>query len=229
MPQPVGLKFSPPDTDVAVRKFLEAERRRVREWSSSVVKEVHEQRDGALRRLDEVAGTLGLAAPPKATSTSRARSKKSSKPTAAARAAERRAAVHRFLSERGIPMAFREIQTAMRLSDFSTRSALKRLVEEGMVAQTGVGSSTRYQARMDGSAGNNVSAPAGPSPQIGTAQGSLLAIIGERTLASAEELGQATDLSAEEVERECGTLIREGEIRMARSNGRPVYILNKAA
>lgn len=229
MAQAVGLKFSPPDTDVAVRKFLEAERRRVREWSSSVVKEVHEQRDGALRRLEEVAGTLGVVVPPKATSTSSARSKKNSKPTAAARAAERRAAVHRFLSERRIPMAFREIQTALRLSDFSTRSALRRLVEEGMVAQTGVGSSTRYQARTDESAGSKVSAPDGPVPQDGTAQGSLLAIIEERALASSEELGQATDMSAEEVERECGKLIREGEIRMARSNGRPVYVLNKAA
>ncbi len=222
-------KFSPPDTDVAVRKFLEAERRRIREWSSSVVKEVHEQRDSALRRLEEVAGTLGLSVPPKATSTSRAHSKKQSKPTAAALAAERRVAVHRFLSERGIPLAFREIQTALRLSDFSTRSALRRLVEEGMMVQTGVGSSTRYQARMNGSASSKASRPDSPLSQEGTAQGSLLAIIEERSFASVEELGQATGLPTDEVERECGTLIREGEIRMARSNGRPVYILNKAA
>lgn len=229
MAQAAGLKISPPDTDVAVRKFLEAERRRVREWSTSVVKEVHEQRDGALRRLEEAAGALGLSVLPKVTSTSRARSKKHSKPTAAALAAERRAAIHRFLSERGIPLAFREIQTALRLSDFSTRSALRRLVEEGLVIQTGVGSSTRYQARTDGSAGSQASRSDSPSPQGGTTQGSLLAIIEERSLASLEELGQATGLPADEVERECGALIREGEIRMARSNGRPVYVLNKAA
>jgi DNA-binding transcriptional ArsR family regulator len=220
----------PPDTDPAVRKLLDVEKRKVRDWATGVVKEVHEQRDQALLRFDEVASALGVLAAPKVASTPRTRSKNPRRRSTAVLASERRHAIFRFLSERARPMAFSEIQRELRLTEFSTRSALKRLVEEGKVIRTGTGSSTRYQAKPDGSAAPLGGHARSPEPSDhGSDQGRLLATVVERGFASVEELAQATHLSPEQVERECGALIREGEMRMARPQGRAVYVPGRAA
>lgn len=214
----------PPDPDTAVRKFLDAERRKVRDWAAGIIKETHAQRDRALQRLDKTASTLGVLAPK--VSASQRKSKRKRNRSAAALAAERREAILRFLLEQGRPMALREIRQALRLSEFSIRSALKRLVEERKVIRTGTGSATQYQARPDDSS-MSLGAPA-PSPDPGahgTAQGRILTIVEDRGSASLEELAQATRLSSEQVERECGALILEGEMQMARPNGRSVYVL----
>jgi hypothetical protein len=51
-----------------------------------------------------------------------------------------------------------------------------------------------------------------------------LATLEDRGSASLEELAQALRASREEIQKECGALIREEEIRMARRDGRAVYV-----
>jgi predicted ArsR family transcriptional regulator len=169
---------------------------------------------------------------PKATSGKRQKrgSRKRRSPTAAAVAESRRQAMHRFLVEQGRPTAFSEIHRSLRLSEFSARSALKRLIAEGAVARVGTGSATRYQARSESLADSAPSAGARPLAQAqGTMQGRLLATLEDRGSASLEELAQAVRASREVIEKECGVLIREEEIRMARRDGRAVYVSQGAA
>ncbi len=219
-----------PDTESAVRKVLEAERRKLRAWAAGRVRDIESQRDRRLRGLDQVALALaeGDEAAPKAAPAKQKRSRKKRGQTAAAIAERRRHAVHRFLVEQRRPLGLLEIRRALRLSEFSTRSALKRLIGEEIVLRIGTGSATRYEARPDGSgvpAGEQVPRPGGR----GTVQGRLLATIDDRGSASAEELAQAVRAPREEVQKECGALVREEEIQMARRDGRAVYVSRRAA
>jgi hypothetical protein len=222
-----------PDTESAVRKALDAERRKLRAWAASLIGDIEAQRDLGLRRLDRAASVLSeddKDAPKASGKRQRRRSRKRRGPTAAAVAESRRQAMHRFLVEQERPTAFSELHRSLRLSEFSARSALKRLIAEGAVARIGTGSATRYQARSDNLTDSAPSAGARPLAQEqGTMQGRLLATLEDRGSASLEELAQAVRASREEIQKECGTLIREEEIRMARRDGRAVYVSQGAA
>lgn len=215
-----------PDTDSAIHKALEGERRKLHVWAAGVVKDVEARRDRGLRRLDRVesalAGDAETITKPTRTGAKRSRGRRG--PTVAAQAGRRRQAIHRFLVERGQALAFSEIRGGLRLSEFSTRSALKRLIEEGKVIRTGTRGTTRYAAKADGSA-----APAPGPSGAGTRPGRILELIEDRGSASAEELAQALRLTREEIQRTCGALVREEEIRMASRDGRPVYTPAPAA
>ncbi len=222
-----ALAVALPDTESAVRKALDAERRKLRSWATSLIRDIENQRDSGLRRLDQAASVLfeDDKGAPKAASgkRKRRRSKKRRGPTAAAIAESRRQAMHRFLVEQGRPTAFSEIHRSLRLSEFSTRSVLRGLIGEGAVVRIGTGSATRYQARSE-------SLTALPLAQgQGAIQGRLLATLNDRGSASLEELAQAVRASREAVEKECGALIREEKIRMARRDGRAVYVSQRAA
>lgn len=227
------LAIALPETESAVRKALDAERRKLQAWAAGVIRDIEDQRDHGLRRLDQVASALteeGKAMPGKASpAKSRRRRSGRGRPTVAALAEKRRQAIHRFLVEQDRPLALAEIRRLLRLSEFSTRSALKRLILEGMVIRTGTGSGTRYQAKPDAASALAVDVGPPHNPLEGTLQGRLLATLEDRGSASLEELAQAVRTPREEVERECGGLIREEEIRMARRNGRPVYVHQQAA
>ncbi|MBK5233189.1 MAG: hypothetical protein JJE13_09445 [Thermoleophilia bacterium] len=167
-------------------------------------------------------------AQPKAQRTRQKRSPKKAGQSPAALAEKRRQAVHRYLVEQGKPMGFQEIRRSLNISDFSTRSALKRLVADGLVIRTGTGTATRYSAKPHESKASALR----PSPKTGdqgTMQGRLLATIQDRGSASVDELAQAVRTPREVVQRECGALIREEEIRMARRDGRAVYVAQQAA
>ncbi len=74
-------------------------------------------------------------------------------------------------------MSFSEILTALRFTEFSTRSALKRLVKEGKVVRTGVRATTRHAAR--GEAAGSVARLPGRGPDHdGTLQGRLVELKG---------------------------------------------------
>jgi hypothetical protein len=228
-----GLAVALPDTESAVRRALEAERRKLRAWAISLIRDIEDQRDLGLRRLDRAASVLaeGDTGVSKASGKrKRRRSRKRRGPSAAAVAENRRQAMHRFLVEQGRPTAFSEIHRSLRLSEFSARSVLKRLMAEGAVARVGTGSATRYQARSESLADSVPGAGARPLAQRqGTMQGRLLATLEDRGSASLEELAQAVRASREEIEKECGALIREEEIHMARRDGRAVYVSQGAA
>lgn len=219
-----------PDTESAVRKVLESERRKLKTWAAGLVKDIEDQRDGGLRRLDQAASVLvqGDDAVEKPAPLSSKRSRGRRGPTVAVQAERRRQAIHRFLVEQGRALAFSEIRRALRLSEFSTRSALKRLIEEGMVTRIGTRGTTRYEARPAG-AGSAAVLPAPRPGGEGTLQGRLLETIEDRGSASAEELAQAIRAPREEVQKACGAMVREEEIRMASRDGRPVYVSQVAA
>ncbi len=215
-----------PETEPAIHKALEVERRKLHVWAAGVVKDIEARRDRGLHRLDRVESALAGDAeaatkPTRIGAAKRSRGRRG--PTVVVQAERRRQAIHRFLVERGRALAFSEIRRAMRLSEFSTRSALKRLIEEGKVIRTGTRSTTRYAAKADG--GDPHSAVLEPgSGGAGTMQGRILELIDDRGSASAEELAQALRVPREEIQRTCGALVREEEIRMARRDGRPVYM-----
>lgn len=100
------------------------------------------------------------------------------------------------------------IATALGLSSYVVRSALRLLSEQGNVRRLGTGAETRYQA-----VGSKKALP-----------GRLVAFIEERGWASLEELVQATGASRAEVQRACEALVREGEIRTMQREGFMVFV-----
>lgn len=231
MSNSVETTFELPDSGSTVRKALETERRKLHAWAAGLVKEVEGRRDEALRRLDlsesalveDAKVVVAKAAPIRSRRTVSKRG-----PSVAVLAERRREAILRFLVEQGRAMSFSEIRTALRLSEFSTRSALKRLIEEGKVVRTGTRATTRYAARGEG-AGSLAALPERGPDDGGTLQGRLMELIADRGSASAEELAQALRVSREEIQAACGGLVREEEIRMASRGGRPVYVVGLAA
>lgn len=219
-----------PDSRSTVRKALETERRKLHAWAAGLVKEIEGRRDEALRRLDlsESALVADAKIVAKATPSRSRRTGGKRGPSVAVLAERRREAILRLLVEQGRAMSFSEIRTALRLSEFSTRSALKRLIEEGKVVRTGTRATTRYAARGEGAGSPAALSERGPD-NGGTLEGRLMELIADRGSASAEELAQALRVPREEIQAACGGLVREEEIRMASRGGCPVYVAGLAA
>lgn len=213
----------PPTSNDAILKAIEAERRKLAQWFTSRVREIEAERDGRLAGLNRVVRALDSEPTTAIKSERRSRSRKAK--TAAALAGERRDAIVRLLGERAVPLALGEIHRTLRISEFSTRSALKRLVSDGKIRRLGTGAATRYEASPNRPAGGTPPADS----RSGTLQGRILSIVRDRTSASLEELAQATCTPLEEVRRVCGALIAEGEIQMGRRDGRPVYVVRRVA
>lgn len=213
----------PPASRDAILKVIETERRKLGQWFSSRVREIEMERDGRLAALDRAGRALDSEPTTAIKPEKRPRSKKAK--TAAALAGEKRDAIVRLLGERAEPLALGEIHRALKISEFSTRSALKRLVSDGKIRRLGTGAATRYETSPSRSTGG-----AWPTDgRSGTLQGRLLTVVQDRASASLEELAQAGGASPEEARRACGALIAEGEIQMGRRDGRPVYVVRRAA
>src|SRR4249919_1961823 len=134
----------PPASKDAILKVIETERRKLAQWFSSRVREIEMERDGRLAGLDRAGRALDSEPTTAIKPEKRPRSKKAK--TAAALAGEKRDAIVRLLGERAEPLALGEIHRALKISEFSTRSALKRLVTEGKIRRLGTGAATRYEA-----------------------------------------------------------------------------------
>jgi hypothetical protein len=213
----------PPASKDAILKAIETERRKLAQWFASRVREIEAERDGRLAGLDRAGRALDSEPTAAIKAEKRSRSKKAK--SAAALAGEKRDAIVRLLGERAEPLALGEIHRALKISEFSARSALKRLVCEGKIRRLGTGAATRYEASPSRPTG-------GASPadgRSGTMEGRLLAVVQDRASASLDELVQAAGAPPEKVRRACGALIAEGEIRMGRRDGRPVYVVRRAA
>lgn len=213
----------PPASRDAILRAIETERRKLAQWFSSRVREIEAERDGRLAGLDRADRALHSEPITAIKSEKRSRSKKARTP--AALAGKKRDAIVRLLGERAEPLALGEIHSTLKISEFSTRSALKRLMSEGKIRRVGTGAATRYEA----SPSRPTSGALPADGRSGTLQGCLLAVVQDRASASLEELAQAAGVHPEEVRRACGALIAEGEIQMGRRDGRPVYVVKRVA
>jgi hypothetical protein len=226
-------------SEVAVLDVVEAQRQEIRQSASAEIGKVEDRRDRELRRLDQVAAVFGSGAtsvPGKSSTTrsapkpSRQRRRQKKRRSVAVEARERREAIYRHLLEQARPLAKGEIRQALRTTDFSTSSALKWLAQEGRVKRTGVGAATRYEAKPESPSDDSGFAQSVLSARAqGSAQGRILTILEDRGSASLSELAQALRTPLEQVRKECGALIREEEICMARRDGQPVYALQRVA
>jgi DNA-binding transcriptional ArsR family regulator len=216
-----------PGSQAALLNAVEVQRQEIRRWASKGIKELETQRDLELHQLEKFASVIGRsdAEPPAAVeepaglSKPKARRRRRKK-TPVALAFERREAIFRFVVERDRAVAAGEIRKALGLSEFVTGRALKRLLEEGRIRRTGVGSTTRYRAQGGGPR---------KSWSGGSGHGQILDLLKDRGSASVDELSQALRMQADQVRKECGHLIREDEVRMARRDGQPVYVRQRTA
>jgi hypothetical protein len=219
-----------PASAAALLRAIETQRGALYKWAQDGIKALEAQRDRELVQLDDAAALIGRTAEPARSATgstprqtrrSRARNPRSKRTTRKI-IRERKEAVDRYLGERGQAASAGEIREDLRLTAFMTGQALKSLIEEGRVTRIGESSRTRYLA-----SGNGAKAPVALAE--GSSQGRILTLIDDRGYASATELAQATGISLEGVRSECGALIAEGELRMARREGQGVYLRAQAA
>lgn len=212
----------PPSTREAVLKVLESQRSKIERWKTTRIKEIDRE---AGRELAHLERTVRALAPERGQPSAEKRSGK--RPSPAAAAGTNREAILRLLEERNEPLAVGEVRRTLRISEYSTQSGLKRLVEEGKARRIGTGSATRYESRGNGP---YPAAPVSPAPGgSDTAGGRVLALVQDRGYASLEELSQASGSSQDETRRICGGLVANGEIQMDRRDGRSVFVARKAA
>jgi Mn-dependent DtxR family transcriptional regulator len=208
-----------------VLEVVEAERKRINRSTAAAIKAIEVERDRELKTLAQAAAVLGEKEGEGSESSKEAsrreprrRRRVRENPIEAAR--ERREATYRYISEKGGEVSTAEIRSALRMTTSSPAGALKRLCEEGRIKRTGIGSGTRYTAVAEGSKESR------DGERDGTVHGRILALVEDRGSVAPEEIGQALHISPEEVQQQCGALIREEEIRMARLNGQSVYVIN---
>jgi hypothetical protein len=198
--------------------------------AAAVLAVVEEQREALrveLRTLDSIASRLGgeqieeTSLKPAAPE-SRRRSRKGTKTTSPAAAAERREKLARFLDTRVEPVSSGVIQRELGLTQHNVKTAIKHLEEEGKVGRIGEGASTRYfvQPGEPDAADPSVVQPVAP----GTIPGRIL----ERARDGVTPAELAGDLGLPEVDvrKECGKLIVEEELRMTRRDGERIYVAN---
>jgi len=211
-----------PESEAAMLRMLQAERRKLETRAATLIKRIEGQRDDGVRKLERAAAIFadkGNERPRSAKRTKQRRPRKRGGGTNAEEAAKRARAVNRFMDEQARPLTCLEIARALRLPEFSTKSALRRLIKEETVVRTGTGSGTRYQ----------LLAQRPSREERSTTQGLIVTTIEDRGTASPRELAQAVGVSEDEVEGECGFLIIDGIVRMTQRDGRPVYALQVAA
>lgn len=208
----------PPSSREAILKLVEAQRSKVMRWQATRVREIEREAEKELASLQRVAGSVSVGSN-EASLGKRPRNKAGS-PTALA--AERRDAIARLLAEREEALALGEIWRTLHITEFSTRSALKRLCEEGRITRTGTGSSTRYLAKP-------TSGSAAGDSRDATDAGRVLEVVRSRVATTLGEIAEATMIDEDEVRRICGGLIVDGEIEMGQRDGQKVYLAGRAA
>lgn len=201
--------------------------------TAAVLVVVEEQRKALraeLKTLDSIAVSLGGKQMEEASQTPAApkpkrRSQKGTKTNSPAAAAKRREELVRFLATQAEPVSSGVIQRELGFTHNNVKTAVKRLEEEGRVGREGESASTRYFLE-DGESGAS-GPPAIQSVTPGTISGRIL----ERAHDGVTQGELAGDLGLPEsdVREECGKLIVEGELLMARRDGQPIYVANGGA
>lgn len=218
-----ALMIEPPDPRSGLRKEAEAERRKFELWEEKLIKAIRQEKGRLLKEVGEAEASLAktINSARRRKSKRRGRSTtRGGKPTVVGQ--KQREGILGLLRAEKRDMAMGEIRKTLNISESSAGNALRFLIESEMVSQVGSGSRTRYRAvSTDGQSGRRGS-------DTGTLQGRLLEAIAACGQASLEELAAAVGAPAEEVQRNCGALLRDEEIHMDRFDGRPVYVTAKA-
>lgn len=201
-----AMEMGPPSSEEAILRLLEAQRTKVARWRATRTREIEQEAERELMAIERVAGAFDQGAGKRRAGAKRSRPKHGRSP--AALAAGRREAIVRLLAEREEPLAVAEISGTLRITEFSTRSALKRLCGERKLRRVGTGSDTRYEVRSGRSTADR--------QIVGTPAGRVLEIIRDRASVTLDELVEASGLEVEEVRLICGGLITDGEIQMGR-------------
>jgi predicted transcriptional regulator len=215
------LLIEPPDPKSGLRIAAEAERRKIELWEQKQIKAIRNETIRLQREVAQAEASLTQSAgvragrPKKRGPVGRRRRKTT------AVGQKQREGILGLLRGENRDMAMSEVRKALNIPDSSARNAMLHLVEAGMVRQIGSGSKTRYRA---------ASAKESRSKRgLGTLQGRILEAIAERERASLEELSAIVGAPVEEVQRNCGALIRDEEIHMDRIDGLPVYVVAESA
>lgn len=226
-----------PDGARALHEAVLADRRRTEEWAAAEHARIKSLCEARLSRIDRAVDALGrptvkAAGAAKERTRSTARSRRRSKrrrpmSTSPSAVAERRKSVHRFLLESEKPLPIGEIRRSLGLSEHAAYTALRTLVNEGLVERVGAGAGSRYRATQVRATQLATRAQAAEREVDDAARQILLSVVKERGYASLDELRQATGLANDEILLVCGALVREGVLQMERRKGRGVYVLRR--
>jgi DNA-binding transcriptional regulator YhcF (GntR family) len=202
----------------------------IRKEKARRIKEVNAWYDAEMTRCDRVrrvlpaaAGTTSADAPPRRRkSNRRVRTKRLS--TSPKSVAERRDKVDRYVEETTDPISIRAIARDLGLTANSVRTSIRSLEDEGRVRSVGTSSSTCYTT-----AKRRSDLTTKQAPTQGSTEDRIVAVIRDRSHASAEELGQALGMPVAEVVQVCAKLQAEEKIRMNRIGNKAVYVIGRQA
>lgn len=218
-----ALLIEPPDPRSGLRKAVEAERRKVDLWEEKLIKAIRQEKTRLLREVTDAEASLAKSV----SSATRRKSKRRGRSTTRGRkptvvGQKQREGILGLLRSEKRDMAMGEIRKVLNIPESSAGNALRFLIESGMVRPVGSGSRTRYGAVSTNGESEH------PYPDAGTLQGRLLEAITACGQASLDELTAIVGAPAEEVQRNCGALLRDDEIYMNRVDGHPVYVMAEA-
>ena len=217
--------------DDRVLQAIEAACMEIRKEKTRRIKEVNTWYDAEMGRCERVRRALPAApgtgsenspSPRRRKSSARVRTKRLS--TSPKSVASRRDKVARHIEESPDPAFIKEIARDLGLTVSSVRTAIQALEEEGRVRSVGTNSSTRYTT-----AKRRSSLVSTQAPTQGSTEDRIVAVIRDRSHASADELGQALGIPVPEVIQACARLQAEEKIRMNRIGNKSVYVIARRA
>jgi Mn-dependent DtxR family transcriptional regulator len=173
--------------------------------------------DGTRSETERGASPTSSPTPKKRTRSRRPPKRMSTSPRAVE---ERRAQIHRYIEESSEPVALRAMAEALGMSKEAARTAILTLESEGLVARNGLSNAIRYTT-----ARRTSSVATKQAPTQGTLAERILAVIADRSHASAEELRQKLGEPIGRIATACGRLEDEGRVRRSNINGRVVFLL----
>jgi predicted Rossmann fold nucleotide-binding protein DprA/Smf involved in DNA uptake len=214
-----------------VLQAIEAACAEIRKEKNRRLKEVNNWYDAEIGRCERVRRALPAVQgadpdnskkPRRRKSSARVRTKRLS--TSPKSVAARRDKVSRYIEESPDPVFIKGIAQALGLTISSVRTAIHALEEEGRVRSVGTNSSTRYTTGKHRS-----SLASTQAPTQGSTEDRIVAVIRDRSHASADELGQALGIPVPEVIQVCARLQAEEKIRMNRIGNKSVYVIARRA
>lgn len=241
-----------PNSQAAVLDSIEDERRKLREWAETRIRETEEHRDAGLKRLDAAVAALNVevdAAPepppelalatpepepkPRAQPKRKRRSRRGTRTNSPAAAKQRQADTLAFLVEKGEPVKAGVVRSALGYSPNEAKTALTRLVEAGKAERHGDGAGTTYEAVRKAEPASSAARPT-PAPSSadappstnghGTTQGRILLTLEGTHGMSLTGLTEQLGVTRDELVQELGALVREGEVRVGRKAGEAIYV-----
>jgi DNA-binding Lrp family transcriptional regulator len=214
-------------SDDRVLQAIETACAEIRKEKTRRIKEVNTWYDAEMGRCERVRRALpavpgtssdNSSSPRRRKSSARVRTKRHS--TSPKSVASRRDKVGRYLEESPDPASISEMARDLGLTVSSVRTAIRTLEDEGRVRSVGTSSSTRYTTAKRRSSLSSTQAPT-----LGSTEDRIVAVIRDRSHASADELGQALGIPVPEVILVCARLQAEEKIRMNRIGNKSVYVI----